>query len=75
MGYQNPVIVIPGITAIDLHDDYPLDTEKIWSMVLNKDYERVKLHPDNIKYEALEPSHIYPGRIFDIYNDLIKALR
>ena len=41
MGYQNPVIVIPGITASDLHDDYPLKTETLWSMVFNKDFDNV----------------------------------
>lgn len=75
MDFQNPVIVIPGITATDLNDDYPLDAEKIWSMVLNKNYDRVKLHPDNLRFEAHEPSHTYTGQIFDIYNDLLEALR
>ncbi len=75
MSYQNPVIVIPGITASDLHDDYPLKSETLWSMVFNKDFEKVSLHPDDLRYEAVEPSHVYPGRVFEIYNDLIKALR
>lgn len=75
MGFQNPVIVIPGITASDLENDYPLNTETLWSVLFNKDYERISLHPDDLRYEALEPSHIFPGRIFEIYNDLIKALR
>ncbi len=75
MGFQNPVIVIPGITSSDLEDDYPLNTETLWSVLFNKDYERISLHPDDLRYEALEPSHIFPGRIFEIYNDLIKALR
>jgi len=64
MSFQNPVIVIPGITASDLHDDYPLSTETLWSMVFNKDFEKVSLHPDDLRYEAIEPSHdfhLYPG--------------
>ena len=72
---QNPVIVIPGITATELHDDYPLKTEDIWTMVFNKEYERIALHPDDIRYEAIEPAHVFPGRAFSIYDDLIKALR
>jgi len=75
MNFQNPVIIIPGITASDLHDDYPLNTETLWSIVFNKNFERVSLHPDDLRYEAIEPSHVFPGRIFEIYNDLIKALR
>lgn len=75
MPAQNPVIVIPGITATDLHDDYPLRSEDLWTMILNKEYERVALHPDDLRYEAIEPAHVFPGRAFSIYNDLIKALR
>ena len=75
MGIQNPVIVVPGITATDLVDDYPLKADEIWSMVFNKDYERLALHPDDLRYEAVEPAHIVAGRLFPIYNDLIRALR
>lgn len=75
MGFQNPVIVIPGITATELHDDYPFRSETLWSMVFNKDYERISLHPDDLRYESIEPAHVFPGRVFEIYNDLIKALR
>jgi pimeloyl-ACP methyl ester carboxylesterase len=75
MNIQNPVIVIPGITATELLDDYPLNTEDVWSMIFNKDYERIALHPDDLRYEAIEPAHVFPGRAFSIYNDLIKALR
>jgi len=38
MGVQNPVIVIPGITATNLVDDYPLKADEIWTMVFNKEY-------------------------------------
>ena len=75
MSFQNPVIVIPGITATELHDDYPFRTETLWSMVFNRDYERISLHPDDLRYESIEPSHVFPGRVFEIYNDMIKALR
>ncbi len=72
---QNPVIVIPGITASTLHDDYPMKTEDVWSMVFNKDYRRIAPHPDNLKYEALEPALIHAGRLFALYDDLINQLR
>jgi pimeloyl-ACP methyl ester carboxylesterase len=72
---QPPVIVIPGITATTLHDDYPLNTLDIWTMVLNKDFHRVGLHPDDLRYEAYEPARVYAGKIFAIYNDFLAALR
>ncbi|MDH5345280.1 MAG: alpha/beta hydrolase [Gammaproteobacteria bacterium] len=75
MRFQNPVIVIPGITATDLVDDYPLKADEIWTMVFNKEYERVALHPDDLRYEAVEPAHVIAGRLFPVYDDLIRALR
>ena len=74
MRFQNPVIVIPGITATDLVDDYPLKADEIWTMVFNKEYERVALHPDDLRYEAIEPAHVIAGRMFPVYDDLIRAL-
>jgi pimeloyl-ACP methyl ester carboxylesterase len=75
MAVQNPVVVIPGITASELTDEYPLRAETLWSMVVNKQYERVALHPDDLRYEAIEPARVLPGRAFSIYDDLIKSLR
>ncbi|OFW14604.1 MAG: hypothetical protein A3F70_06675 [Acidobacteria bacterium RIFCSPLOWO2_12_FULL_67_14] len=75
MPFQNPVIVIPGITATELIDDYPMTSDTVWSMVLNKEYERVALHPDDLTFEAIEPAHVFPGRAFSIYDDLIRMLR
>ena len=72
---QNPVIVIPGITATELHDDYPLKTEDVWTMVFNKEYERIALHPDDIRYEAIEPAHVFPGRAFSITTKSFSATR
>lgn len=71
----DPVIVVPGITATYLLDEYPVSHERVWSVVL-KDYDRVVLHPDNIRYEATEPSRVRPGQIFEIaYKELIEELR
>lgn len=75
MRFQNPVIVVPGITSTNLVDDYPLKADEIWTMVFNKEYERVALHPDDMRYEAIEPAHVVSGQLFPIYNDLIRALR
>jgi pimeloyl-ACP methyl ester carboxylesterase len=75
MALVNPVIVIPGITASHLHDQYPLSPERVWG-VLSKDYDRVALHPDNLKYEAQEPARVVPEQIFSVaYNELIEELR
>jgi len=72
---QNPVIVVPGITATSLVDDYPLKTEELWTMVFHKEYARTALHPDDLRYEAIEPAHVIPREVFPMYEDLIKALR
>jgi pimeloyl-ACP methyl ester carboxylesterase len=43
---------------------------------MNKDYERIALHPDNVRYEALEPARISVDHIFEIaYKELISELR
>ena len=44
-------------------------------MVFNKDFERIALHPDDLRYEAVEPAHVVRGRAFPIYNNLVGALR
>lgn len=75
MRQQNPVIVIPGITATNLVDDYPLNADQIWTMLFNKEYERIALHPDDMRYEAVEPAHVVTGQLFPVYDDLIRALR
>ena len=75
MALPNPVIVVPGITATYLHDEYPLPPEDIWK-VLKKDYERIMLHPTDLRYEAQEPARVQPGQVFEIaYEELIKELR
>ncbi len=72
---SNPVIVIPGITANYLRDDYTVPPETVWS-VLTKDYERASLHPDNVRYEAIEPARVQPDQLFEVvYKELIDELR
>ncbi len=72
---QSPVVVIPGITATTLHDHYPLQTRELWSMVLRKEYRRLALHPDDLRYETVEPARVQAGSLFSIYDDFIEALR
>lgn len=70
-----PVIVVPGITATYLDDHYLLPPETVWS-VLTKKFEQVALHPDQARYEALEPARVLPGQIVEIaYRELIHELR
>jgi pimeloyl-ACP methyl ester carboxylesterase len=70
-----PTIVVPGITASYLLDDYPLTPETIWS-VMKRDYDRASLHPDNPRFEAVEPARVFAGQVFEVaYRELIEELR
>jgi len=73
----NPVIVIPGIIATYLRDEYPLPPESIWEVMdYSKQFERASLHPDNLKFEAIEPARVLPGQVYEIaYKELIEELR
>jgi len=74
--YQPPVIVLPGITATGLEDFYPIPPEEVWTAVLKKHFDRLSLHPDDLRYEAREPARIQPRQPFGIiYEDLVDALR
>jgi pimeloyl-ACP methyl ester carboxylesterase len=70
-----PVIVVPGITATALRDAYPGDAESIWNL-MSKDYERSALHPDDLRYEQVQPSHVRVGDVFSIpYDNFVGDLR
>jgi len=73
----NPVIVIPGIVASYLRDEYPLPPDSIWEVLeSSKQYERASLHPDNLRYEAIEPARVVAGQIYEVaYKELIEELR
>lgn len=74
--FQPPVIVLPGITATGLDDFYPIPPEEVWTAVLTKHFERISLHPDDVRYEALEPARLQPSQPFGIiYEDFVDALR
>ena len=75
MAVQNPVIVIPGITASSLRDSYAVDPETVWG-ILTKDALRTALHPDDLRYELVEPARIESDAVFRIvYGDLVEELR
>jgi pimeloyl-ACP methyl ester carboxylesterase len=70
-----PVVVIPGITATTLRDQYPAEPETVWDL-LRKDYLRVALHPDDLRYEQIEPSLVRADEVFSIpYDEFVKELR
>ena len=70
-----PTIFVPGITASHLLDVYPLPPETVWK-VLRKDYERIALHPDDLRYEVKEPARVVAGQIFKVaYGEMIEELR
>ena len=72
----SPVIVIPGITASDLHDEYELPPEAVWTTMLKRRYDRVTPHPEDQRYELREPARVMPRGPFPlIYEDLIEELR
>ncbi len=76
MSLVNPVIVIPGITASELRDEYAVSPETVWSAVMNKAYDRLTLHPENLRYELIEPARIAPDSVFRlVYRHLIEELR
>jgi len=75
MAYIPPVIVLPGITGTILRDEYQLPPDVVWSL-LQHEYVRVALHPDNPRYEALEPARVQADNVFDVaYKELIQELR
>jgi hypothetical protein len=70
-----PVIVLPGITGVQLRDEYQMPPDVVWGL-LQHDYPRSALHPDNPRYEALEPARVEPDHIFDAaYKELVQELR
>jgi pimeloyl-ACP methyl ester carboxylesterase len=75
MPAQNPVIVVPGITATGLRDEYPINAERVWTL-LEKAYDRVALHPDDLRYELAEPARVVPDEIWSLpYGEFIAELR
>ena len=63
MEYIPPVIFLPGITGTYLRDEYQLPPDRVWGLTQH-DYARVALHPDDPRFEALEPARIRADSIF-----------
>lgn len=75
MALPFPVILVPGITASRLRDNYPLPPESVWT-VLKKRYDKVALHPNDLRYEAHQPALIKPDQVFEVaYEELIEEMR
>lgn len=75
MPLPNPVIFVPGVTATDLRDLYALPPDKVWSLLI-QDYDRVGLHPEDLRYEAQLPAQVRPDQIYEIaYREMVLDLR
>ena len=74
----SPVIFVPGIMGSVLRDQYPVDPETVWSplKLLIKSYERITLHPSDVRYELIEPARVAADQVFVlIYGEIIEEMR
>lgn len=80
----NPVIFLPGILGSELRDAYDIDPGRVFSSRtllpvvgnLGDDYDRIALHPDDIRYERVEPARVQEDRVISlIYREFILELR
>ena len=75
MDYIPPVIFVPGITGTYLRDEYQLPPDRVWG-VIEHNYARVALHPDDPRFEAVEPARVRPDSLFEVpYKEIIQELR
>ena len=75
MPLPNPVIVVPGITATNLRDEYPIPPKSVWT-VLSKHFQRITPHPDDLRYEVKEPARVVSDQVIEIvYEELVEELR
>lgn len=75
MDYIPPVILLPGITGTYLRDEYQLPPDRVWG-VLEHNFGRVALHPDDPRFEAVEPARVRADSIFEVpYKEIIQELR
>lgn len=73
--FQPPVVVVPGITASDLRDEYTVGPEAVWG-ILRKSWDRIRLHVDDVRYEQREPARVVVDAIFGFpYGNFIEDLR
>jgi pimeloyl-ACP methyl ester carboxylesterase len=76
--YPYPTIFLPGIMGSVLRDQYPVEPETVWSpfKMLVKAYDRLTLHPDDVRYELKEPARVITDQLFGIiYSEIIEELR
>jgi hypothetical protein len=72
------VIVLHGLTASVLRDEYPVDPETVLTRAPlgPARWERLERHPDDWSYEAKEPARVRPSHLVPIgYAELVEALR
>lgn len=81
---MNPVIFLPGILGSVLRDAYEIDPKTVFSARsllpladrLSDDYTRIALHPDDQRYERLEPARVEADGVVPlIYREFILELR
>lgn len=78
-----PTIFLPGILGTELRDDYPLPAKTVYSMWTNVplvdasgDFERIALHPDDLRYERIEPASVRADSILSMmYKEFVLELR
>lgn len=70
-----PVVFVPGITASTLRDYYPIPPEYVWSLIVKK-YDRLALHPSDLRFEAQQPAMVRSEEVFELaYEEMIEDLR
>ena len=75
MDYIPPVIFVPGITGTYLRDEYVLPPDRVWG-VIEHNFARVALHPDDPRFEAVEPARVRADSLFELpYKEIIQELR
>ena len=75
MQLVHPIIVVPGVTATNLRDLYPMPPDTLWSL-LTHEFDRVALHPENFDHEAVQPAQVVPDEAFEIsYKEMVLDLR
>ena len=75
MDYIPPVIFVPGITGTYLRDEYQLPPDRVWG-VIEHNFARVALHPDDPRFEAVEPARVRADSIFEVpYKEIMQELR
>ena len=79
--WQNPVVFVPGIKGSSLRDRYPPEHPRTlynrrWLWDLLGTWDRLALHPDDVRYEQVQPAQVYPEElILLVYNEFIGYLQ